>query len=139
MDRNHNRIFAIGRYDVSDRKWCDRCHSCKKAAGTVEAETVAAGIAELEMSSAIEAQAAETAGIAEIEVGSNVNTLITSEVEEYAFDAIKGSKKSDYVVLGKYEDGLSTSYDVIAEEIDAQYFNLDNWDELSSIYSRDEI
>lgn len=43
------------------------------------------------------------------------------------------------MVLGKFKEGSSTSYDAIAKEMDAQYFNLDNWDELSSMYSSDEI
>lgn len=59
-------------------------------------------------------------------------TLSSIEAEEYIFNAIKGSNKADNVVLGKYEKGSSTSYDAIAKEIDAQYFNLDNWGELSS-------
>lgn len=95
----------------------------------------------------------EVAGVAAKE-GSK--TLTTAEAEEYAFNAIKGSNNEDYVVLGKY-DALKdksgnyildvngqkipteNSYDVIAKEMDAQYFNLDNWDELSSQYSKEEI
>lgn len=34
-------------------------------------------------------------------------------------------------MLGKFEDGKSTSYDKIAQEYDAQYYNLDEWDELA--------
>lgn len=42
-------------------------------------------------------------------------------------------------MLGKFEDGKSTSYDKIAQEYDAQYYNLDEWDELAKTYSRDEM
>ena len=66
-------------------------------------------------------------------------TLSSIDAEDYAFNAIKGSNKADDVVLGKFKEGSSTSYDAIAKEMDAQYFNLDNWDELSSMYSSDEI
>ena len=66
-------------------------------------------------------------------------TLDTIDAEEYAFDAIKGNEKADSIVLGKYEKGCDTSYDAVAIEIDAQYFNLDNWDDLTLQYSNDEI
>ena len=66
-------------------------------------------------------------------------TLTTSEAEEYAFNAIKGPDNADTVVLGKYESGSAASYDAVAKDMDAQYFNLDNWDELSSQYSKEEI
>jgi len=61
------------------------------------------------------------------------------EAEDLAFGAIKGKGKSDAVVLGKFEDGKSTSYDKIAQEYDAQYYNLDEWDELAKTHSRDEM
>ncbi|MCI9127977.1 MAG: hypothetical protein HFG28_12520 [Eubacterium sp.] len=66
-------------------------------------------------------------------------TLSSAEVENNAFNAIKGSNKSDSVVLGKYEEGSATSYNVVAKDMNAQYFNLDNWDELNANYSRNEI
>ena len=66
-------------------------------------------------------------------------TLSTAEAEEYAFNAIKGREKSDTVVLGKFKEGSDSSYDVVAQDIDAQYFNLDEWDELKAQYSEDEI
>ena len=66
-------------------------------------------------------------------------TLTTVEAEEYAFNAIKGSNNADTVVLGKYESGSAASYDAVAKDMDAQYFNLDNWDELSLQYSTEEI
>ena len=66
-------------------------------------------------------------------------TLSTAEAEEYAFNAIKGREKSETVVLGKFEKGSNSSYDVVAQDIDAQYFNLDEWDELAAQYSNDEI
>ncbi len=66
-------------------------------------------------------------------------TLSTAEAEEYAFNAIKGNQKSDSVVLGKFEKGSNSSYDAVAQDIDAQYFNLDEWDDLAEQYSDDEI
>ena len=33
----------------------------------------------------------------------------------------------------------SPSYDAVAKEMEAQYYNLDNWDELSKLYTRDEM
>ena len=73
------------------------------------------------------------------EGGSSTSTLTIEEVEEYAFNAIEGPENADSVVLGKYEEGLPTSYDAVARDLDAQYFNLENWDELSEMYSQDEI
>lgn len=46
---------------------------------------------------------------------------------------------ADAVVLGKYESGFAASYDAVAKDMNAQYFNLDKWDELSSQYSKEEI
>lgn len=42
-------------------------------------------------------------------------------------------------MLGKYGDGGATAYTNVAKEMDAQYFQLDNWDELTEQYSDDEI
>ena len=58
------------------------------------------------------------------EGGSSTSTLTIEEVEEYAFNAIEGPENADSVVLGKYEEGLPTSYDAVARDLDAQYFNL---------------
>ena len=66
-------------------------------------------------------------------------TLSNIDAEEHAFNANKGGKKADSVVLGKYEKGSSASYDSVAKDMDAQYVNLKNWDELSSQYSSNEI
>lgn len=66
-------------------------------------------------------------------------TFTNQEAEDLAFGAIKGRGKSDAVVLGKFEEGKSTSYDKIAQEYDAQYYNLDEWDELAKTHSRDEM
>ena len=65
--------------------------------------------------------------------------LSTTQAEEYAFAAINGSNNAEYVLLGKYVEGSPDSYEVVASEISAQYFNLNNWDELSLQYSKDEI
>ena len=65
--------------------------------------------------------------------------MTTEEAEEIAFNPIHGSNKADAVVLGKYGDGGPTAYTNVAKDMDAQYFQLDNWDELASKYSNDEI
>ncbi len=67
------------------------------------------------------------------------DNLDVLQSEEYAFDAIKGNEEADKVVLGKYEGKDAGSYDVVAENIGAQYFNLDNWDEMADIYSSDDM
>ncbi len=76
-------------------------------------------------------------GKAGVEGGSKILTI--EEAEKYAFNAIKGPNNADAVVLGKYECGSATSYDAVAKDMNAQYFNIDNWDELSLQYSTDEI
>ena len=68
-----------------------------------------------------------------------IKVLSYREAEEIAFDATHGSPKADAVVLGKYGDGGPTSYTSIAKEMDAQYFQLDNWQEIAEAYSEDEI
>lgn len=47
--------------------------------------------------------------------------------------------EANSVVLGKYGDGGLSSYTSVAKDIDAQYFQLDNWDELATKYSDEEI
>ena len=82
--------------------------------------------------------------------------LSIEEAEELAFNAVHGPSKSDIVVLGKF-DGVKdangnfikdangkvipteNSYNVIAQDMGAQYFQLDNWDDLASKYEGDEI
>jgi len=68
-----------------------------------------------------------------------LKTMTTEEAEQFAFDAIKGPDSADSIVLGKYEKNSPNSYDAVARDMDAQYFNLDNWDDISSQYSPDEI
>ena len=53
--------------------------------------------------------------------------------------ATKGPANAEKVVLGKYYEGSPQSYEQIAKSLDAQYFDLDNWSELRSTYSREEI
>ena len=65
--------------------------------------------------------------------------LSYEDAENIAFDAIHGPNNADAVVLGKYGDGGSTAYTSVAKDMDAQYFQLDNWDELAARYSDDEI
>lgn len=67
------------------------------------------------------------------------SVLSIEDAEAFAFDAIKGGKNADSVVLGKFENGASTSYNSVAKEMGAQYFQLDNWADLESKYSADEI
>lgn len=83
-------------------------------------------------------------------------TLSSEEAEELAFNAIKGLDKADAVVFGKFVPELDDSkqyildvngnripseksYNVIAEEMGAQYFEIDNWDELVDIYGEEQI
>jgi len=44
-----------------------------------------------------------------------------------------------YYVLGKYDNNAPTGYTKVAKDMGAQYFELNNYDELAEIYSRDEI
>ncbi len=75
----------------------------------------------------------------QIEKNTRTQILSSEEAEEIAFNAIHGSNGADAVVLGKYGDGGPTAYTSVAKDIDAQYFQLDDWDELASKYSDDEI
>ena len=89
-------------------------------------------------------------------VTKNKNILLNEEAEEIAFGAIHGKDSSDSVVLGKFEGiqnefgeyildnkgnriPADTSYNVIAKKMNAQYFELDNWNELAKLYDPDEI
>lgn len=65
--------------------------------------------------------------------------MSNADAENYAFDAIKGSNNSDAIVLGKFDEGRPTGYVTKAKETGAQYFELDNWDELSKMYNNEEI
>ena len=65
--------------------------------------------------------------------------LSYEDAENIAFDAIHGPNNADAVVLGKYGDGGPTAYTSVAKDMDAQYFQLDNWDELAVRYSEDEL
>ena len=61
------------------------------------------------------------------------------DAEKIAFDATHGPADADRIVLGKYENGGPTAYTNIAKNMDAQYFQIDNWDELAKKYSDDEL
>ncbi|MGX7243925.1 T7SS effector LXG polymorphic toxin [Enterococcus quebecensis] len=63
----------------------------------------------------------------------------SADAEKYAFNATKGANNSDSIVLGKFDGGGPTAYTTKAKRIGAQYFELDNWDELSKMYSDKEI
>ena len=65
--------------------------------------------------------------------------LSMEEAENFAFDAIHGANNADAVVLGKYDGGGPTAYTSVAEDMGAQYFQLDNWDDIEAQYSDDEI
>ena len=65
--------------------------------------------------------------------------MSNADAEKYAFDATKGANNSDSIVLGKFDGGGPTAYTTKAKEVGAQYFELDNWDELSKMYSDKEI
>ena len=68
------------------------------------------------------------------------NSVLTyDEAEEIAFNSTQGRNNAESVVLGKYGDGGPTAYTNVAKDMDAQYFQLDNWDELAAKYSDDEI
>jgi hypothetical protein len=73
------------------------------------------------------------------DISSKDNTLSFEDAEELAWKSIKGRNKSERVVLGKYEADSPNSYTEVAKEMDAQYFELDNWNQLASEYSLDEI
>ena len=92
----------------------------------------------------------------EIEKNTRTEILSSEEAEEIAFNAIQGADKADTVVLGKF-DALKDanenfvydangnliptdkSYNKVAEQMGAQYFQLDNWDELAAKYDDNEI
>ena len=61
------------------------------------------------------------------------------EAEKLAWNATKGPKNADSMMLGRYEGNLPTSYHKMAQEYGDQYFQLDNWDELASIYSDEDM
>lgn len=67
--------------------------------------------------------------------------MSNADAEKYAFDATKGANNSDSdsIVLGKFDGGGPTAYTTKAKEVGAQYFELDNWDELSKLYNDKEI
>ena len=75
----------------------------------------------------------------DFEGGASNKILSSLDAEEMAFKAIHGSDIADTVVLGKYGDGGPTAYTNVAKDMDAQFFQLDNWDEIAKIYSDDEI
>ena len=104
---------------------------------------ITGGIAGAKVKSNIKAKKAETGELTEPKVedvtGGKNSILSYEEAEEIAFDATKGGKKADSVVLGKYGDGGPTAYTNVAKDMDAQYFELDNWSELAAKYSDDEI
>lgn len=74
-----------------------------------------------------------------VEGASNISKLSSEEAEEIAFNAIKGKNSADSIVLGKYGDGGPTAYTNVAKSMDAQYFQLDNWEKLASQYDDSEL
>lgn len=76
---------------------------------------------------------------APVKVDKKTNILSSEDAEDLAFHAIKGKKNADIVVIGKFEGGSPNSYNEIAKNIDAQYYELDAWDDLNEQYSKEEI
>ena len=84
----------------------------------------------------------------ELEIGDYINDINSYHLHMFGKHDVTTKKldvivekagKVDAVVLGKYGDGGSTAYTSVAKDMDAQYFQLDNWDELAARYSDDEI
>ena len=73
------------------------------------------------------------------ELGKGRQILSNAEAEEYAFNAINGADDASSIVLGKYDKKGLTGYIEKAKELGAQYFNIDNWGELSKVYDDEEI
>ncbi len=65
--------------------------------------------------------------------------LSTSSAKEIAKQATKGDLRCSGVVLGRWDNGAETSYVNVANKLGTQYFQLDNWDELSMKYSNNQI
>ena len=84
----------------------------------------------------------------ELEIGDYINDINSYHLRMFDKHDVTTKKldvivekvgKVDAVVLGKYGDGGPTAYTSVAKDMDAQYFQLDNWDELAARYSDDEI
>ena len=84
----------------------------------------------------------------ELEIGDYINDINSYHLHMFDKHDVTTKKldvivekagKVDAVVLGKYGDGSPTAYTSVAKDMDAQYFQLDNWDELAARYSDDEI
>ena len=84
----------------------------------------------------------------ELEIGDYINDINSYHLHMFGKHDVTTKKldvivekagKVDAVVLGKYGDGGPTAYTSVAKDMDAQYFQLDNWDELAARYSDDEI
>ena len=84
----------------------------------------------------------------ELEIGDYINDINSYHLHMFGKHDVTTKKldvivekagKVDAVVLGKYGDGGPTAYASVAKDMDAQYFQLDNWDEHAARYSDDEI
>jgi hypothetical protein len=84
----------------------------------------------------------------ELEIGDYINDINSYHLHMFDKHDVTTKKldvivekagKVDAVVLGKHGDGGPTAYTSVAKDMDAQYFQLDNWDELAARYSDDEI
>ena len=84
----------------------------------------------------------------ELEIGDYINDINSYHLHMFDKHDVTTKKldvivekagKVDAVVLGKYGDGGPTAYASVAKDMDAQYFQLDNWDEHAARYSDDEI
>ena len=65
--------------------------------------------------------------------------LSTSYAKEIAKQSTKGNLRCNAVLLGSFDNGTETSYVNVANKLGTQYFQLDNWSELSSKYSNRQM
>ena len=72
-------------------------------------------------------------------VRQTTNTNKQTYAPQNADRAMKGPLGSNVVVLGKNIDNSADSYQEVAKRMDAQYFDLENWNELRLTYSSDEM
>ena len=74
------------------------------------------------------------------QASSRVRQTTNTNKQTYAPQkAMKGPLGSNVVVLGKNIDNSADSYQEVAKRMDAQYFDLENWNELRLTYSSDEM
>ena len=142
-DKGLDKIKNVAKTGKTADNVADIAEGAGKAAENAAEDAAKAG-KELEGAAKGAESAAEDAGKAGKTAGKvgesgKYSILSYEDAENIAFDAIHGPNNADAVVLGKYGDGGPTAYTSVAKDMDAQYFQLDNWDELAARYSDDEI